>query len=66
MEKLIVRNETDLSMIEILDIVKGHVSQGRISKGEAYCSVCTWDCGLISVATKNKDSDTITVRNLDI
>ena len=74
MEKIIIRNGTDLPMAEVIVYVSHVISEGRVSDGgKSYCYITTWTDGTVVYATHNKQSDTFYVttvharlKNLDI
>ena len=64
-EKLIINNDSDLSMAEVLVLAKSVVSDGRVSgDGESYCYVTQFVNGnvrgIMCYAQRNKSSDTLT------
>ena len=64
-EKLIINNDSDLSMAEILVLAKSVVSDGRVSgDGESYCYLTRFGRGafdgIMCYANRNKNSDTLT------
>ena len=64
-EKLIINNDSDLSMAEVLTLAHSIVSEGRVSGGaESYCYVTQFVNGnlrgIVCYAQKNKSSDTLT------
>ena len=63
MDKLIINNETDLTMAEILPYALKVIEGGRISNFEKqYCYLTTFHNGIIIYADKNKKSDRLIVR----
>ena len=65
MDKLIIENQTDLSLLEILGYVNHVVNMGKISKtskGEQYCFLTTYRGGIVVYADKNKKSDRLIIR----
>ena len=64
-EKLIINNDSDLSMAEILVLAQGVVSHGRVSWNEkSYCYITGFVKGkfrgITRYAQRNKKSDTLT------
>jgi len=64
-EKLIIRNQSDLSMAEVLTLAQGIVSEGRVSgDGKSYCYITAFVNGkarrIMCYAQRNKSSDTLT------
>ena len=64
-EKLIINNDSDLSMAEVLVLAKSVVSDGRVSgDGESYCYITRFGMGefngMMCYAQRNKSSDTLT------
>lgn len=64
-EKLIINNDSDLSMAEILVLAQGVVSDGRVSgDGKSYCYITSFVKGkfrgITCCAQRNKNSDTLT------
>jgi predicted DNA-binding WGR domain protein len=57
MEKIIIENRTEVSMITILSYIEQIVQMGRISHNDQYCGVTTWKNGIAIFADKNKCSD---------
>ena len=65
MDKLIIENQTDLSLLEILGYVGHVVSMGKISetsKGKQYCFLTTYKGDIVVFADKNKKSDRLIIR----
>ena len=62
MDKIIIENRTDKSMIEVLGYVAGVISQGRISNdGKQYCYATRFKEGIMVVTDLNKRSDRFVV-----
>ena len=65
MEKLIIENRTDLSLIDIFTFVHGIISAGRISNnGTQYCYVTTYEKDgreFYVITNSNKRSDKFTI-----
>ena len=64
-EKLIIRNQSDLSMAEILILARSVVLDGRVSgNSESYCYITSFVNGkfrgIMCYAQRNKKSDTLT------
>ena len=64
-EKLIINNDSDLSMAEILVLAQSVVSDGRVSgDGKSYCYITQFvngnARGIICYAQRNKSSDSLT------
>ena len=64
-EKLIIRNQSDLSMAEVLTIAQSVVLDGRISGDyKSYCYITSFVNGkfrgIMCYAQRNKNSDTLT------
>ena len=64
-EKLIIRNQSDLSMVEVLVLAQSVVSDGRVSGGsKSYCYITSFVFGkfrgIVCFAQQNKNSDTLT------
>ena len=64
-EKLIIRNQSDLSMAEVLGLAQSVVSDGRVSgNSKSYCYITSFVYGrfrgIICYAQRNKNSDTLT------
>ena len=64
-EKLIINNDSDLSMAEILVLAKSVVSEGRVSgDSDSYCYITAFVNGnvrgIMCYAQRNKSSDTLT------
>ena len=64
-EKLIINNDSDLSMAEILTLAQGVVLDGRISgDSKSYCYITSFVNGkfrgIMCFAQRNKNSDTLT------
>ena len=64
-EKLIINNDSDLSMAEILVLAQSVVSEGRVSgDSESYCYITQFVNGSVRGITchaqRNKNSDTLT------
>lgn len=64
-EKLIIRNQSDLSMAEVLGLAQSVVSDGRISGDfKSYCYITSFVYdrfrGIMCYAQRNKNSDTLT------
>jgi len=64
-EKLIIRNQSDLSMAEVLFLAQSVVSDGRVSgDSKSYCYITSFVNGKFRVimcyAQRNKNSDTLT------
>ena len=64
-EKLIINNDSDLSMAEILTLAQGIVSEGRVSgDSDSYCYITKFVSGKVRLITcyakRNKSSDTLT------
>lgn len=64
-EKLIIRNQSDLSMAEVLALAQSVVSDGRISGDfKSYCYITSFVYGkfrgITCYAQRNKNSDTLT------
>ena len=65
--KIIIRNYSDKSDVEALDLVKEVIKEGRVSNyGKSYCYVTAWTkLGVMVVANNNKQSDTFIVQNTE-
>jgi hypothetical protein len=62
MEKLIIENRTDQSLLTLLGYVQTVLSQGRISKNNTqYCFLTTFKDGIVIAADKNKASDRLVI-----
>ena len=64
-EKLIINNDSDLSMAEILVLSKSVVAGGRVSGNhDSYCYITQFVNGsvrgIMCYAQRNKNSDTLT------
>ena len=64
-EKLIIRNQSDLSMAEVLTLAQSVVAEGRVSgDSESYCYLTRFGRGafdgIMCYANRNKNSDTLT------
>ena len=64
-EKLIINNDSDLSMAEVLTLAQGVVSDGRVSgDSDSYCYITAFVNGkvrgIMCYAQRNKSSDTLT------
>jgi len=64
-EKLIIRNQSDLSMAEVLVLAQSVVSDGRVSgDSKSYCYITSFVYGkfrgITCYAQRNKNSDTLT------
>ena len=64
-EKLIIRNQSDLSMAEVLTLAQSVVIDGRVSgDGKSYCYLTRFGVGefngIMCYAQRNKKSDTLT------
>ena len=58
MDKIIIENQTELTMAEVIRYVTHVVEGGRISgNNDHYCWVTTWTSGIVVSAFKNKKSD---------
>lgn len=63
-EKLIINNDSDLSMAEVLVLTQSVVSDGRVSgDGKSYCYITSFVNGkfrgIMCYAQRNKNSDTL-------
>lgn len=65
MEKLILNNESDLDMVTFLEVARGIIEMGRISKdGQQYCYLISFIVSGVEyhiVSGRNKKSDTLTL-----
>ena len=64
-EKLIINNDSDLSMAEVLVLAQSIVSEGRVSgNADSYCYITAFVNGnvrgIMCYARRNKNSDTLT------
>lgn len=68
MEKLIIRNESDLEILDVLTILKRVISYGRISNnGKQYCFLMSFSVGSKEyhiVSDLNEKSDRFTIYNV--
>jgi|JI9StandDraft_2_1071091.scaffolds.fasta_scaffold280198_2 hypothetical protein len=68
MEKLIIRNESDLEIVDVLSVIKRIISNGRISNdGKQYCYLTSFSVGgkeYHAVSDLNEKSDRFTVYNV--
>jgi hypothetical protein len=65
MQKIVIKNESDLSIIDAMRLVESVIKNGRISNdGKQYCYLSVFDCEGIEyhvTAGLNKLSDTFLV-----
>ena len=64
-ERLIINNDSDLSMAEVLVLAQSIVSEGRVSgNADSYCYITAFVNGkvrgIMCYAQRNKNSDTLT------
>lgn len=64
-ERLIIRNQSDLSMEEVLTLAQSVVAEGRVSgNSDSYCYLTQFVNGnvrgIMCYAQRNKSSDTLT------
>lgn len=63
MEKLILNNESDLDMVTFLEVARGIIEMGRISKdGKQYCYLISFIVSGVEyhiVSRRNEKSDTL-------
>jgi hypothetical protein len=70
MEKLILRNESDLDMVTFLEVARGVIEMGRISNGGTqYCYLVSFIVSGVEyhlISAKNEKSDTLTLYNVPV